>query len=73
MRPVEEIRTNPTALRSAPSTRKRFLKQAEFVEHVGRENILPHIQAALKRAHRIHANFSGLGDEVAHDLEGAPM
>jgi SulP family sulfate permease len=28
----------------------RFLDQAEFVEHVGPENILPHVQAALKRA-----------------------
>jgi len=51
----------------------RFLKQAEFVEHVGKENILPHIQSALKRAHRIQASFSGLGDEVARDLEHAPM
>ena len=30
-----------------------FLAQAEFVEHVGRENILPHVQAALERAHEI--------------------
>jgi SulP family sulfate permease len=30
-----------------------FLEQAEFVEHVGRENILPHVQAALERAHEI--------------------
>jgi len=51
----------------------RFLKQAEFVEHVGKENILPHIQSALKRAHRIQASFSGLGDEVARDLEHAPL
>ena len=51
----------------------RLLKQAEFVEHVGKENILPHIQSALKRAHRIQASFSGLGDEVARDLEHAPM
>jgi sulfate permease, SulP family len=28
----------------------RFLDQAEFVEHVGPENILPHVQAALQRA-----------------------
>ena len=51
----------------------RFLKQAEFVEHVGKENILPNIQSALKRANRIQASFSGLGDEVARDLESTPM
>jgi sulfate permease, SulP family len=28
----------------------RFLDQAEFVEHVGPANILPHVQAALQRA-----------------------
>jgi sulfate permease, SulP family len=51
----------------------RLLRQAEFVEHVGKENILPNIQSALKRAQWIQASFSGLGDEVAHDLERAPM
>jgi sulfate permease, SulP family len=30
-----------------------FLAQAAFVEHVGRENIVPHVQAALERAHQI--------------------
>ena len=30
-----------------------FLEQAEFVDHVGKENILPHVQAALQRAHQI--------------------
>ena len=27
-----------------------FLDQAEFVEHVGKHNIVPHVQAALARA-----------------------
>lgn len=31
----------------------RFLDQAEFVEHVGPANILPHVQAALQRAAEI--------------------
>jgi sulfate permease, SulP family len=31
----------------------RFLDQAEFVEHVGPANILPHVQAALQRAEEI--------------------
>jgi len=51
----------------------KFLKQAEFLEHVGKENILPHIQSALNRAQQIQISFSGLGDEVARDLEHAPM
>jgi sulfate permease, SulP family len=32
----------------------RFLDQAEFVDHVGQRNILPHVQAALQRAAEIH-------------------
>jgi SulP family sulfate permease len=50
-----------------------FLEQAEFVEHVGRRNILPHVQAALERAREIQARFSGIGEEAARDLERAAM
>ncbi|HLK22662.1 MAG TPA: SulP family inorganic anion transporter [Bryobacteraceae bacterium] len=31
----------------------QMLEQAEFVHHVGRENILPHVQAALNRAREL--------------------
>jgi sulfate permease, SulP family len=36
----------------------RFLDQAEFMEHVGPENILPHVQAALQRAKEVWAERS---------------
>lgn len=48
-----------------------FLEQAEFIEHIGRENIQPHVQDALQRALRIYEDFSGVGGEVAHDLAKA--
>ncbi len=51
----------------------RFLDQAEFVEHVGKENILPHVEAALVRARDIASRFSGLGDRAAHDLLHASL
>jgi SulP family sulfate permease len=51
----------------------RFLDQAEFVEHVGKENILPHVEAALERARDIGSRFSGLGDRAAHDLLHASL
>ena len=35
----------------------RLLHQAEFVEHVGDENILPNIRAALERVHEIEKSF----------------
>jgi sulfate permease, SulP family len=51
----------------------RFLDQAEFVEHVGKENILPHVEAALQRAEEIGSRFSGIGERAAHDLLQASL
>ncbi|HNY41614.1 MAG TPA: SulP family inorganic anion transporter [Bryobacteraceae bacterium] len=45
-----------------------FLQQAEFVEHIGQENILPHVEAALIRARAVASSFSGVGEEFARDL-----
>jgi SulP family sulfate permease len=47
----------------------RFLERAEFVEHVGGDNILPNVSAALDRARQINSSFAGLGDEVAADMK----
>ncbi|MDP8991425.1 MAG: hypothetical protein M3N41_15250 [Acidobacteriota bacterium] len=43
----------------------KMLQRADFIEHIGEHNILPHAQAALER-------FTGLGDEIAHDFK-APL
>jgi SulP family sulfate permease len=32
----------------------RFLSKAEFVDEIGRENIVPHVEAALERARRVY-------------------
>jgi len=45
----------------------RLLEQSEFVEHVGKANILPHVEAALARAQQIAADFQGVGQEIAID------
>ncbi|MGP8253935.1 MAG: SulP family inorganic anion transporter [Terracidiphilus sp.] len=45
-----------------------LLAGSEFVEHFGRENILPHIQSALARAREITAAFNGVGAEMAADM-----
>ena len=52
---------------------ERLLEQAEFVEHVGAENILPHVAAALERARKINAEFGGLGTEVAEEMQGQSL
>jgi SulP family sulfate permease len=51
----------------------KFLERAEFVEEVGRENILPHVQAALGRARAIGGGFDGLGAEIASEMELAQL
>ncbi len=51
----------------------RMLKQAEFVGHVGRENILPHVEAALIRARDVNTSFEGLGKEIAADMRRAAL
>jgi SulP family sulfate permease len=45
-----------------------LLHRSDFVDHVGLNNILPNVSAALDRAREISAEFGGLGDEVAADM-----
>lgn len=51
----------------------QFLEQAEFVEHVGRENLCTHVAGALARARQVYEDFSGVGEEVARDLKRAKL
>jgi len=44
-----------------------FIEQSDFLEHFGRDNILPHVQAALDRAQEIIEGFDGVGRDVARD------
>lgn len=50
-----------------------FLQQADFVEHIGKENILPHVEAALRRAAEVAEGFSGVGEEFAEDMRKVRM
>jgi SulP family sulfate permease len=47
----------------------RFLQQADFIELVGRENVLPHVEAALARAHEISAGFDSVGQVIAEESQ----
>lgn len=51
----------------------RLLAQTDFVEHVGKDNILPHVQAALERAREINADFCGIGHELAVQMDRTPL
>lgn len=51
----------------------QLLARTDFVECIGRENVLPHVQAALERARELSAAFDGTGPEIASDLAGRPI
>lgn len=46
-----------------------LLRRADLIEHIGRENILPHIEAALRRAREINSAFGGMGQEIADEFQ----
>lgn len=50
-----------------------FLHQADFVEHVGAANIVPHVEAALARAREVGSTFSGVGGDSARGLATASI
>lgn len=50
-----------------------FLQKGEFLEHIGKDNILPHVEAALQRAVEVYENFSGMGSELAENLKKAKL
>ena len=51
----------------------RMLERAEFIRHLGKENILPHVEAALERAREVNMTFEGLGKEIGADFERAAL
>lgn len=50
-----------------------LLDRTDFIECIGRENVLPHVQAALDRAREMSENFEGAGPEIARDLENKSL
>jgi SulP family sulfate permease len=51
----------------------RLISRSDFLEHVGAENVLPHVQAALARARELQGDFEGVGHDLALDLERRPL
>ncbi len=51
----------------------QFLQQAELVNHVGADNIVPNVQAALTRAQEIYSRFSLVGEDAARKIAGTSL
>ena len=50
-----------------------LISRSDFLQHLGSENVLPHVQAALARAREIQGAFEGIGRELAVELEHRPL
>lgn len=46
----------------------QMLRQTDFIGHLGAENVLPNVEAALQRAREICADFGSVGQEMASDF-----
>jgi SulP family sulfate permease len=51
----------------------QLIAQSDLLDQIGPENVLPHVQAALARAREVQADFSGIGHEMALELEHRPL
>ena len=51
----------------------RLISQSDFLKHVGPENVLPHVQAALARAVEIEGDLEGVGRQLAREMASAPL
>jgi SulP family sulfate permease len=51
----------------------RIIDHSDFLKHVGPENVLPDVQAALARARELQANFDGVAPDLAFELAKHPI
>ena len=51
----------------------QLLSRSDFLQRLGPENVLVNVQDALARAREIQQDFSGIGHELALDLEHHPL
>ena len=49
-----------------------LIAESDLPDQIGRENILPNVDAALARAKEVYADFGGVGEEIAKDLSRSP-
>jgi SulP family sulfate permease len=51
----------------------RLISRSGFLDHVGAENVLPHVEAALTRAQELQGDFEGVGRELAAGMSRRPL
>jgi SulP family sulfate permease len=51
----------------------QLILQSHLRDHIGADNILPDVQRALARAQDIQADFAGVGQDLATEMEQHPL
>jgi SulP family sulfate permease len=51
----------------------QLLSRSDFLKHLGPQNVLPHVQAALTRAREMQGDFEGVARELAVEMEHRPL
>ncbi len=51
----------------------RLIAGSDFIKHIGSENVLPHVQAALARAKEIQGDFEGIGQDWALEMRNKSL
>ena len=51
----------------------KLISRSALIEHLGAQNILPNVQAALDRARALQGDFEGVGRELAVEMETRPL
>jgi SulP family sulfate permease len=51
----------------------QLLASSDFLKHLGANNMLPDVRAALDRARELRGDFEGIGPELAHEMQGRPL
>jgi sulfate permease, SulP family len=51
----------------------QLLSRSDFLKHIGSENVLLNVQAALDRAQGMRGDFEGVGRELAQELKDRSM
>ena len=58
----------------AREQRAQLIERSELSNHIGKENILPHAEAALLRAKEIAEDFDGVAEDIAKEYrDHAPL
>jgi SulP family sulfate permease len=50
---------------------KSLIAESGLPDQIGRENILPNVDAALARAKEVYADFGGVGEEFAREMDSS--